>query len=222
MQNETRQDHTIPPDLPVLLKLGAQTFSYLFHPLFIPLYVTGFLAFVHPQYFVGYDLAGKKWLMMRVAYTMVFLPLFTVLLLYRLRFISSFFLHTQRDRIIPYIACGIFFFWIYLVFRNQPEVPSVLTAFCLGVFLAVSAALICNIYFKISMHAIGMGGALGLMLTLIFRGGAFMGLPLVLTLLLTGIVCTSRMLVSDHRPAEIYTGLLLGCACQMISALVYA
>lgn len=198
----------------------AQFFSYVFHPLFVPLYVTWFLLYVHPQYFAGYDASGKNWLIARVAYTMVFLPLMTVFLLRRLGFIRSFFLHSSRDRIIPYIACGIFFFWIYLVFRNQPAVPLILTAFCFGVFLAVSAALICNIYFKISMHAIGMGGALGLMFILLSQGRVFMGLPLVITLLLTGCVCTSRLLVSDHRPFEIYSGIFLGLTSQIIAALI--
>ena len=208
------------PAAPLLLRVMAQFFSYLFHPLFVPLYITWFLLYVHPQYFAGYDAAGKNWLIARVAYTMVFLPLMTVFLLRRLGFISSFFLHSSRDRIIPYIACGIFFFWIYLVFRNQPAVPLILTAFCFGVFLAVSAALICNIYFKISMHAIGMGGALGLMFLLLFQGRVFMGLPLVVTLLLTGCVCTSRLLVSDHRPFEIYAGIFLGLSSQILAALI--
>lgn len=208
------------PATPLFLKVMAQFFSYVFHPLFVPLYVTWFLLYVHPQYFAGYDASGKNWLIARVAYTMVFLPLMTVFLLRRLGFISSFFLHSSRDRIIPYIACGIFFFWIYLVFRNQPAVPLILTAFCFGVFLAVSAALICNIYFKISMHAIGMGGALGLMFILLSQGRVFMGLPLVITLLLTGCVCTSRLLVSDHRPFDIYSGIFLGLTSQIIAALI--
>lgn len=208
------------PATPLFLKVMAQFFSYVFHPLFVPLYVTWFLLYVHPQYFAGYDASGKNWLIARVVYTMVFLPLMTVFLLRRLGFIRSFFLHSSRDRIIPYIACGIFFFWIYLVFRNQPAVPLILTAFCFGVFLAVSAALICNIYFKISMHAIGMGGALGLMFILLSQGRVFMGLPLVITLLLTGCVCTSRLLVSDHRPLEIYSGIFLGLTSQVIAALI--
>lgn len=199
----------------------ARFFSYLFHPLFIPLYVTAFLAYLHPRFFAGYGQLEKNWLMMRVAYTMVFLPLMTVFLLRRLRFIDSFFLETQRDRIIPYVACGIFFFWIYLVFRNQPAIPPVLTAFCLGVFLAVSAALICNIFFKISMHAIGMGGVLGLMGFLTVTGTVFMATPVLISLLLTGVVCSSRLLISNHRPFEIYTGLLLGMSSQCLAGLFY-
>jgi len=204
-----------------LLRLAAQFISYCFHPLFIPLYVTWFLVFVHPSFFAGFSPSQKKWLLVRVGYTMVFFPLLTVLLLKALGFISSFYLHTQRDRIIPYIASGIFFFWAYLVFRNQPEIPGVLTAFTFAVFLSSSAALMANIYFKISMHAIGMGGVLGLLLLITFGDTMLMSLPLAAGFLLTGLVCTSRLLVSDHRPVEIYSGLLMGILCQFIGAILY-
>jgi hypothetical protein len=205
---------------PGIIKAIAHIFSYIFHPLFIPVYITWFLTKVHPSYFSGFSDYQKNWLIIRVAYSMVFFPLITVLLLKALKFIDSFFLHTQKDRIIPYIACGIFFFWVYLVFRNQPNIPTVLTAFIFSVFLASSAALLANIYLKISMHAIGMGGVLGLLLVVMASNTMLTTLPFSIAFLLTGLVCTSRLIVSNHQPKEIYLGLLLGIVSQMIGAAV--
>jgi hypothetical protein len=206
--------------VPALLRLPAQGLSWLFHPLFIPLYAAWFLMFMHPLYFAGYTAAAKYWLVFRIALNMVFFPVVTVLLLKGLGFIQSFFLHTQQDRIIPYIACGIYFFWAYLVFRNQNQIPPILTAFTFGVFLASSAALIANIYHKISMHAIGMGGWLGLLL-LVWKSNT-MHMPAILFfgVLLVGMVCTARLLISNHQPREIYTGLLVGVLSQWIAAVV--
>lgn len=205
---------------PLAVKIFAHLVSYIFHPLFIPVYVTYFLTFIHPSYFVGFSAAQKTWIIVRVAYTMVFFPLLTVLLLRALGFNKSFFLKTQKERIIPYIACGIFFFWAYLVFRNQPEIPSVLTAFTFGVFLSSSAALLANINMKISMHAIGMGGLIGIFLVIMLLNTMLMTWPLSLAFLIAGLVCTSRMIVSDHTPNEIYMGLLLGVACQFVAAAI--
>jgi hypothetical protein len=205
---------------PGIVKFFAHLFSYIFHPLFIPVYVTWFIAFIHPAYFSGFNPQQKIWIIIRVAYTMVFFPFITVLLLKGLGFSKSIFLKTQQERIIPYIACGIFFFWAYLVFRNQPEIPKILTAFTFGVFLSSSAALLANIRMKISMHAIGMGGLLGIFLVIMFQNTMLMTAPLSLALLLTGLVCTSRMIVSDHTSNEIYTGLLLGLACQFIASVI--
>ena len=206
--------------VPLGQKFSANLISYIFHPLFIPLYVGYFLMFIHPTYFVGYGSKEKYWLLIRVAYTMVFFPIITVLLLKAIGFIESVFLKTQKDRIIPYIACGIYFFWGYLVFRNQPSIPSTLTAFTFAVFLSSSVALIANIYFKISMHAIGMGGVMGLFLVIMNSNTMLMTGPLSLVFLLTGMVCTARLLISNHSDKEIYMGLLVGIACQLVAAVI--
>jgi len=206
-------------DQPAVVKFFAHFFSYIFHPLFIPVYVTYFIAFVHPGYFSGYNVQQKIWIIIRVAYTMVFFPFITVLLLKAIGFSKSIFLKTQQERIIPYVACEIFFFWAYLVFRNQPEIPKILTAFTFGVFLSSSAALLANIRMKISMHAIGMGGLLGVFLVIMTQNNMLMTVPLLVALLLAGLVCTSRMIVSDHTQKEIYAGLLVGLACQLVAAI---
>jgi hypothetical protein len=136
-----------------------------------------------------------------------------------LGFIKSIFLKTQRERIIPYIAANIFYFWMYLVFRSQPDVPPVLTGFIFGIFLSSSVALLANIYFKISMHALGLGALSGLMISIIFSGPSYnIFLPAMIIFLITGFVATSRMIVSDHTPFDIYTGIFIGIICQFIGA----
>jgi len=202
-----------------VVRFFAHLFSYIFHPLFIPLYVTWFLAYMHPSYFTGFSSLDKKRVLIQVTVNTIFFPLITVLLLKGLGFIKSFYLRTQQDRIIPYIASGIYFFWMYLVCRNSETIPSILTEFILGVFLASSAALIFNIYFKISMHAIGMGGMIGLFLIIMLQNTMLMTWPLSVAFLIAGFVCTSRLIISDHSSKEIYVGLLVGLACQFFASI---
>jgi len=204
----------------LIIRLLANFFSYLFHPIFIPLYITWMLAFIHPDYFVGFSTIGKYKILLLVAINAFAFPLITVLLLKGLGFIKSIFLKTQKDRIIPYIASMTFFFWTQYVLREQNFVPRILVAFMFGVFISSSAALIANIYYKISMHAIGMGGMLGLFLVVMQQNTMLMTGPLTIALLITGIVCTSRMIVSDHQPKEIYAGLVVGLLCQFIGAAI--
>lgn len=205
---------------PKAIKLFAHFFSYIFHPIFIPLYVVYFLTFIHPSYFSGFSVAAKKQTLLIVFVNIVAFPLLAVALTKAVGFIDSIFLKTQKDRIIPYIICGIFFFWGYLVFRNQPHYPQIITAFLLGVFLSSSAALICNIYFKISMHAIGVGGLLGIFLLIMKSNTMLMTWPLCLAVLIAGVVCTARLIISDHTNKEIYAGLIVGVVAQFISATV--
>ena len=112
-------------------RIFAGFFSYLFHPVFIPLYVTWFLVYLHPSAFAGFSAAEKKQTILIVVLNLLFFPLISVLLLRAVGFIDSLFLRTQKDRIIPYIASGIFFFWAYTVFKQQAQYPLVLTTYVL-------------------------------------------------------------------------------------------
>ena len=205
-------------NFPWPVKAMAHFFSFVFHPLFIPLIAAWFLAFIQPGYFTGISPKEKTLIVIRVGYNTIFYPALTVVLLKALGFIKSIFLKTQHERIVPYIATNIFYFWVFLVFVNQPQVPTILTGFMFGVFITSSAALIANIYFKISMHALGVGSLCGLMLIIIFSGFTYpVFLTSMLVFLITGFVCTSRLIVSDHRPFDIYSGVFIAILCQLIA-----
>ena len=193
----------------------AKIISVLFHPLFVPIYFVWFLLFIHPLAFIGFSSVQKFQTLVIVGINLTIFPLVSVLLLKALGFIDSIYLKTQKDRIIPYIACGIFFFWAFTVFKEQTKYPIVLVVFILGIFLASSAALLANIYFKVSMHAIGVGGLLGIFAVLFYNNNLSMAWPLALVLIVSGMICTARLLLNTHTPKDIYAGLLIGIATQV-------
>jgi hypothetical protein len=202
-----------------ITRFFAHLFSFIFHPLFISLYAGYYLAYLHPGYFNGISEREKMWVLLRMAVNIVFFPAVSVFLLKGVGLIDSVFLRTRKERIIPYIISNIFFFWMYLVFRNQSEIPTIVTSFIFSVFLSSSIALLANTYFKISMHAIGVGGLLGLMLVILYTNTSSpITVPLAVTILIAGIVCTSRMIVSNHTQKDIYVGLLFGILCQLAGA----
>jgi hypothetical protein len=203
-----------------LLKWPAHFFSYIFHPAFVPIYVIAFFAYVHPSYFSGFSDSSKLQTVIISTINLVAFPLLTVGLLKAVGFIDSIFLRTRKDRIIPYMACGIFFFWAYTVFKKQEMYPPIMSTFILGIFLASSAALIANIYFKISMHAIGMGGWLGIFWVIAKENSMLMTWPLALVVIITGVVCSARLLVSNHTQKDIYVGLAVGFTCQLAASFV--
>jgi hypothetical protein len=192
----------------------AHLLSLLFHPVFGPLYILIFLLYVQPVLFVGFSADMKVRTLLIVTLNLIFFPLLTVVLLRALGFIDSIFLKTQKDRIIPYVACGIFFFWAYLVFRGQPHYPALLKTYILGVFLASSAALIANIYLKVSMHMIGAGCAVGFLLLLFHTAAMPVSAALFIAVLLSGLIGSIRLFLTAHQPAEIYLGFAIGLLTQ--------
>ena len=202
---------------PPVLRFLAQFFSYLFHPLFITSYVMGFLIFLHPAVFMGYEHRLKVLRFLHVVIFDALFPAFAVFLCWRLQFVRSIHLRTAKERIIPYIIVMIFYWWSWNVYKNIPESPPVAVHFLLGAFLAICGAWMCNIYFKISMHAVAAGGALMFFFLFSFNDNYASGLYPSVALLITGIVCTSRFICSDHTRFEIWAGLFIGLLSQWIA-----
>jgi hypothetical protein len=202
---------------PAWVRHAAQVVSVLFHPLFVGVMMAAYLIYGHPDYFTGFYAQEKMMKILAVINNNVFFPLLVVALLKALGFSKSVLLKTQKERIVPYIASITFFFWTYHVFKNQPETPRVLVNMCRGMFFTSAVALLLNNYFKISMHAMGVGGALGLMLLILFDGTLQTGLPLLVTVLMTGTVITARKVVSDHSWFDLLAGLILGMLSQLIA-----
>ncbi len=197
--------------------LMARLVAIVFHPLFIPVYICWFLVRIQPYLFSGFSETDKNVVIIRFAVMYTLFPLATVLIAKALGFVDSIQLKTQKDRIIPYIACGLFYFWMWYVLRNQLEFPPVILAMTMAIFVASSLGLMANIYTKVSMHAISMGVMATFMFGLALTQDVNMGLYLSISLLIAGVVCTARMINKDHQPFDIYLGLLIGIFSQLLA-----
>jgi hypothetical protein len=174
---------------------------------------------MHPAVFAGSSAWEKIKTLMQAILNYSFFPIISVLLLRALNFIHSIYLITQRDRIIPYVICNIWYFWIWFVWRGLEDSPKEIILLSMGIFLASAMGLMANIYMKISMHAIAMGILAGFMLFLIFKYPVNSGVYISIALLIAGLVCTSRLIVSDHSPKEVYSGLLAGFGAIVLAGL---
>lgn len=197
------------------LQWPSQVLSYLFHPLFIPTYIFIWTFERFPFEFSGIKQDDLFFRLIGVFWTTAFFPAFAVFLLWRLKFIESIHVKTQKERIIPYVISMFFYWWMYYLSRNFTDQPISLKYFYLGIFVCTAIALVINNFIKISMHAIGVGGAVMYMIITCFHYNSYLGADLAFAFMVTGAICTARFLVSDHSPAEIYTGLFVGMLCQL-------
>lgn len=205
---------------PAALKIPAKVISYVFHPLFIPTYVYFFMTQLFPFEFSGMQEEAYLFRTIIIFINTAFFPGVAIFLLWRLKFIESIFLRSQKERIVPYIIVMFFYWWVWYLSKNFTDQPFVLRVFFLGAFLTTPFALVINNFFKISMHAIGVGCAAAFITIVGFTSSFHIGFFIAAAMLLAGLVCTARLLVSDHSNKEVYTGFLLGVACQVIAAWV--
>ena len=199
------------------LRFFAHLVAYIFHPLFITSYVMAFLIFFHPYAFTGFDQKIKVFRFLNVVLCDAIFPAFAVFLLWRLGFIKSMHLRTEKERIIPYIIAMIFYWWTWNVYKNLSDSPPISIHFLLGAFLALCGGWIANIYYKISMHGIALGGAMMFFILFSFHDSYASGLYLSISVLATGLVATSRLLTGDHNPFQLYSGLVVGMLAQFVA-----
>lgn len=199
------------------LRYGARVISYLFHPLFVPLYVGWFLVY-EARLFPERTEWEKTIVLIQFIVYYTFLPLAATLLCKALGFVSSIKLKTQKDRIIPYVICEIFYFWGWYVFKNL-HFPKLVVMFGLAVFLATSLGLILNAYLKVSMHALSVGVMCAFFLLAGMSADASYGLYIAIAFLVAGLTCTARLIESEHTTAEVYTGFFAGAVAQVVAFL---
>jgi len=195
---------------PAALRIAAKIISYIFHPLFIPVYISWLILKSQSYLFAAFNESEKAMFIARFGLMYILFPLISVLLMKALGFISSIHLKTRRDRVIPYIVCMIYYWWMWYVLHNQPEFPAQTVTLSFAIFFASIAGLMANIYMKVSMHAIGAGLMAAFVMLLGFSQDINFGVYISISILLAGIICTARFIDSDHTSKEIYVGLFIG------------
>ena len=220
MDAQFEEDNRRPAvNYPAPVRFIGHFFSFVFHPLFMPGYLALYLVYVDAYAYANASPQIKLFRVLSVVFSTAFLPAFCIFLLKQLGFIDSIFLRTRKDRIIPYIICMTWYFWIWYVSKNLRENPA-MTAMLLGVFLASIAGMMANIYFKISMHGLAAGCLFVFFLWLAFSGPVAIGSYLAVATLISGLMLTARFIVSGHSSGELYAGFVAGMLCQLIAVAI--
>jgi hypothetical protein len=199
------------------LRAAAHFFSVIFHPLLISAYVMAFLLYVHPAAFAGVEPRTRLFRMASTVLFTVCYPAIILFIAWRLRLIRSLKLDSRQDRIIGLVITMFFYWWTWNVFRNLSDMPPVAVHFTLGAFLAICGGWMCNIFFRISMHALAVGGLCAFFLLFGSQDAFASGLYISAAVFITGLVCSARMLLDEHSAFEIIAGLLVGALAQWIS-----
>lgn len=193
--------------------LFAKIISYVFHPVFMPFLMTLVLYYINKPSFITLANMQPFW-MGAIALNTIFFPLVATLLMKKLGFIQSIFMEEPKDRIIPLLATMIFYFWAYQVVKVGAA-PFELKVLFLGSFYGIIATFMINIFYKVSMHAVAAGGALGILGVQMITGSINMLLPFLAALIIAGLVGTSRLLLKAHQPFEIWMGYIAGILVQL-------
>lgn len=193
----------------------ARIISLLFHPLIVP--TLGFLLLFNSQAYFAVMLNStiKMAIYAIVVFNTLIIPALLALYLKRTGTIASLEMETPEERKLPYLFTACLYVVTYYLLRKV-NLPPLLYLFLLGATLALIVTILINLKWKISAHMVGWGGLTGAVIGLAFRLDLDFRIVISLIVFISGLVGFARLRLKAHTPAQVYSGYLLGVACQLV------
>lgn len=187
--------------------------STILHPIVLPT-LGVFIYFV----FVSQSFEKRlQLIVLGLVFTLTYLvPLLMLLLLKKFRFIKDFQVSTIKERRFPIIFMMLL---LYFLGNSIIQIPTIRS---LGIlFFGTSLSLTCiyvlfSLKLKSSLHLVSMGNMIGFFLIMTNINNLSMLPIIILLILLSGILASSRMYLKAHTPMELLIGFSLGIICQFI------
>ena len=187
--------------------------STILHPIVLPtLGVFIYFLFVSQSFEKRLQL-----IVLGLVFTLTYLlPLLMLLLLKKFRFIKDFQVSTIKERRFPIIFMMLL---LYFLGNSIIQIPTIRN---LGIlFFGTSLSLTCiyvlfSLKLKSSLHLVSMGNMIGFFLIMTNINSLSMLPIIILLILLSGILASSRLYLKAHTPVELLIGFFLGIVCQFI------
>jgi membrane-associated phospholipid phosphatase len=196
-------------------KLPARILSVIFHPLLLPTYMMVLLLSTKAYFALIIPIKAKLLILAVVFVSTFLLPGFIFFFMLRKKIIRSFSMESKEERIYPLLVTGVFFYLTYHLLR-QVQVSQVYYLFLLGATMLVIGCMLISFYWKISLHLTGIGGVCGTLAGLAINFGLPYVMPLVASIVIAGLTGYARLRLDAHRPAQIYTGFILGAVVMFL------
>lgn len=191
----------------------ANVISYVFHPLMMATYLFSAIIFIEPMQLVppGYTIVAQ-WLIVLVVWLTTFaIPAMSLVLLKFTGNITSLKLHNRQERLIPFFYVTVFYFFTAYYFTQQMLLTDLASGIFIVIAIMILLAAIITFLWKISVHSLGMGGVVGLLLiitTTIPESSIY--LISLVAILFSGLVLSARLKLQAHSTLQVYTGFALG------------
>ncbi len=197
----------------------ARSVSAVFHPLFIPVYGLAII-FMAPTLMGYLPVEIKKILLLIVLVNNVMVPALMMPFFRHRNIITTWTIDDRKERTIPLVLTTLLYaISFYIVSRFQ--VPFFIQSFFISAFLISLAATIINFWWKISVHSVGAGAIIALVLTLSRRMDTSLMWYLVPAVIIAGLILTSRLKLNSHSPGQVWAGLLAGFTGLMLFMQIY-
>ncbi|MGV8827706.1 MAG: PAP2 family protein [Breznakibacter sp.] len=200
------------------MKLIARFVSLIFHPLLMP--TAGLILIFNLGGPISYlPLEIKRVVLVIVAATTCIIPITLLPLFQMMGLIESVYMVERKERLWPILATAFSFFVGYWILNRVPVIPKFINSFIFFTIVSVILALSITLFWKVSIHMVGMGGISAVITALAWRFNPQLILLVATAFVVAGVVGWARLKTESHKPAEVYVGYLVGFFTVSLSVL---
>jgi hypothetical protein len=176
-------------------------------------YLVALFAFLFPAAIFPVRTESRNSFLMLLFLLTFVLPVINILFFRLFGVISSFTLVERAERIRPFFLIvmlyGLFTFLLY--FRTGLAPGDNLFNLILVIDLLVVFSFLFTLFYKISIHSVGIWGAIGILLPLnkVAEDGSLF-VPTLAAMVIAGLVMSARLQLNAHTPREVLIGSVTG------------
>ena len=189
------------------LLIAAQVTSFIFSPFYLPVLAVAVLICFSYLRYMPWSFSAQVLLMIYI---------FTVLLprigIFTYRKVNGW---TRRElsrrerRVVPYVLSITSYAALFYI-MGQLRMPRFMLSIVAGALAVQVACALVNPLFKVSTHAAASGGLIGAIMAFSFLLNVDLTAMFCLSVLLSGLVCTARLILRQHTLGELFAGVILG------------
>ncbi len=191
----------------------AKIVSYVFHPLLMGTYLFMLMVFLLPAALYPIT-ASSQLLFLGLFFIITFvLPVLMMSILKILGSIKSFTLESRQERVFPFFMILTMYglFTYMLTYQNRIGLEDNIFKFLLIMDCLVLIGTLITLFYKVSIHAIGIMGLVGILMPLNKESDNTLLLWITIgVVVLSGIIMSARLQLNAHTPRQVLVGAVSG------------
>lgn len=137
------------------------------------------------------------------------IPALSAFMMHRAGAIRNMEMPERNDRLVPQLFTAAMYLVVFFMLGDK-GLPSFIRLFILGSVVVQLIAAAVTLWWKISLHLIGLGGLCGGMLAGMFTENNGAVWPIAVAFLISGLVASARLQLEAHNRNQLYVGYLTG------------
>lgn len=197
----------------------ARLISIILHPIFIP--VISFYLSIKMVPDLNFTIANyQNYILLILIICTIMLPVLCMLFLIKFDVISSLEMTKNQERPIPLILTSGFLILSLKLTEKLLVFTPVLKKELVGAIIIILLASIISKFWKISLHMLGVGGLIGVLVSLQYLYGGLSSM-IIYFILIAGITAMARIYIKAHNHSQIYVGFIVGFIIECVIILLF-